>query len=72
MTSVLPAPGSLTRTGKRGGDGGGKPPHKSTSKSGLSGHYTEANYTIAKLKAMGKSPFTVATQFAKANLLQLL
>ncbi|THY67290.1 hypothetical protein D6C86_10586 [Aureobasidium pullulans] len=52
MTSVLPALGSLTGTGKRGGDGGGKPPHKSTGKSGPSGHYTEADYTIAELKAM--------------------
>jgi hypothetical protein len=61
MTSILPAPSSLTRTRKRGRDSSRKPPYKSTSKSSLSSYYTKANYTITKLKAIGKSPFTIIT-----------
>ncbi|KAG2168224.1 hypothetical protein VTO58DRAFT_108226 [Aureobasidium pullulans] len=71
MTSVLPAPSSLTRTRKRGRDGSRKPPHKSTSKSGPSSHYTEANYTIAKLKAIAALICDLdrktATKFFKAR-----
>jgi hypothetical protein len=42
-----PSAGSLTGTGKRGGDGGGKPPRKPTGKGGPTGHYT-----APKLKAL--------------------
>lgn len=44
MTSVLPAPGSLTGTGKRGGDGG-KPPRKPNNGKGPRGHYSSKQIT---------------------------
>ncbi|KEQ57607.1 uncharacterized protein M437DRAFT_89298 [Aureobasidium melanogenum CBS 110374] len=49
-----PSAGSLTNTGKRGGDGGGKPPRKPTGKGDPTGHYsvnqiTEVSNIINKL-----------------------
>lgn len=37
---VSPSAGSLINTGKRGGDGGGKPPRKPTGKGDPTGHYS--------------------------------
>jgi hypothetical protein len=42
MSAVAPSAGSLTGTGSRGGDGGGKPPRKPTGGKGPRGHYSAA------------------------------
>jgi hypothetical protein len=42
MAAVAPSAGSLTGTGSRGGDGGGKPPRKPTGGKGPRGHYSAA------------------------------